>query len=70
MSKATSIRFNDNLYQEMVDYTTLNGQSVSSFVEEAVSAYIAEKGITQPRVREIHQFMDQYAPLMEKLKDR
>lgn len=70
MSKPTSIRFDDKLYQEIVDYTTLTEQSISSFVSEAVATYITEKNVDSTKKLEIHQFMDRFSPLMQELKDR
>jgi Arc/MetJ family transcription regulator len=70
MTKPTSIRFDDKLYQEIVDYTTLTEQSVSAFVNEAVATYIAEKRIVDTHKETIDNYIERFSPLLEKLKDR
>lgn len=70
MSKPTSIRFDDKLYQEIVDYTTLTEQSISSFVSEAVATYITEKSVVDAHRETIDNYIERFSPLLEKLKDR
>lgn len=70
MSKPTSIRFDDKLYQEIVDYTTLTEQSISSFVSEAVATYITEKSVVDTHRETIDNYIERFSPLLEKLKDR
>ncbi|GHU39721.1 hypothetical protein FACS1894193_00590 [Bacilli bacterium] len=70
MSKPTSIRFEDKLYQEIVNYTTLTEQSISSFVSEAVATYITEKSVVDTHRETIDNYIERFSPLLEKLKDR
>jgi|GEM_PF-1754047 len=69
-TKNTSIRFDESLHERLVDYSTITHRSVSSVVEEAVATYLAEKHISNEEVDQMHQFMDRFQPLMDKLKDR
>ncbi|MDR0846135.1 MAG: DUF6290 family protein [Lactobacillales bacterium] len=43
MAKATSIRFDDELFHNVVQYTEAKAQSISSFVSEAVAVYLEDK---------------------------
>ncbi|GFH43364.1 hypothetical protein Hs30E_19150 [Lactococcus hodotermopsidis] len=70
MSKPTSIRFDDKLYQEIVDYTSLTEQSISAFVNEAVTSYLVEKNVVETHKETIDNYLERFSPLLEKLKDR
>lgn len=70
MAKATSIRFDDNLYEMILAYSQMNNQSISSFVSEAVATYVADKGVQTDAKSAIDDYIDRFSPLLEKLKDR
>lgn len=70
MAKATSIRFDDNLYDTILAYSQMNNQSISSFVSEAVATYVADNGVQPDAKSAIDDYVDRFAPLLEKLKDK
>ena len=69
VTKNTSIRFDEQLHEQLVGYSKITGQSVSAVVEEAVAAYLVKQELVTDHKQTIDEFVLQFKPLMEKLKD-
>ncbi|CAM3149716.1 MAG: hypothetical protein ACTIAM_06730 [Pseudolactococcus laudensis] len=70
MRKQITIQFDETSYQEMIDYTNLTEQSLSDFVNEAVTTYLKQNNVSPEVKQKIYEHMDRFLPLMETLKDR
>ncbi len=62
--------FDDEGYQEMIDYTNLTEQSLSDFINEAVTTYLKQNNVSPEVKQKIHEHMDRFLPLMASLKDK
>lgn len=54
----------------MIDYTNLTEQSLSDFVNEAVTTYLKQNNVSPEVKQKIYEHMNRLLPLMETLKDR
>lgn len=69
-TKNTSIRFDNVLYERIVEQAKLANQSISAYVEQGMTSYINEHQLRQDNKATIDDVVERFTPLLEKLKDR
>lgn len=52
----------------MIDYTNLTEQSLSDFVNEAVTTYLKQNNVSPEVKQKIYEHMNRFLPLMEDRK--